>query len=112
MKTESTMHSRLYKLARMFFPFKRKVLLLIVGLSLGFTSAIAQDVTQVTVTPSSNPACSSTGVTFSVTVGDQTNNANIPTGTVQLVVDGGASGTAVTLVNGTATLTPSPALSA
>ena len=72
----------------------------------GTLTVVAQTGVLVAVSPSTNPSTYGQSVTFSVTVSPVTAGAT-PTGTVQFQADGTNLGSAITLVNGTAT---SPAI--
>src|SRR5580698_9994964 len=111
MKTEVPIYSRLSELTRIFRPNKLVCSIIFILLSFAFTELKAQDATQTTVTINSTAFCSTTGINLTATVSDIPNPGNIPTGTVQLRIDGLLVGANVTLVNGVATLT-TPLLSA
>ena len=72
----------------------------------GITSTSQINTSSTALTASANSAVQGTAVTLNVQVASSTQGvATIPTGTVQLLIDRAASGSAITLVNGTATIT-------
>jgi hypothetical protein len=77
------------------------------SLSTSTSAALAHVVnkapTTATITSSTNPASISQSITFTATIAVVAPGAGIPAGTVQFVIDGTNFGSAITLVNGSAT---------
>ena len=105
MKTAGPFYSRHYSLARIFLRYRLVAFIAVAVLSFSFTELNAQDATTTTLTQAAISACVNSTATVTATVADVPNPGTVPTGTVQLQVDGANSGGTVALAGGTANLT-------